>query len=74
MISQWTSTDLSPLFAGLAADELLAMAAGAELDQNDPNDQQHVMNMTWLFWARDEVAPRSLPPQAEWEFACPSPS
>ena len=66
VLSQWTYSYPDPLRIGLATDELLAMAAGA-------NPAQDVMKMTQIIWYRSQTAPeprageQPLPFQAQWE-------
>ena len=50
VISQWTYTYPDPVRIGLATDELLAMAAGAD-------HSQRVMKMTQIIWYRNQTAP-----------------
>jgi hypothetical protein len=49
-LSQWTYTYPEPEKIGLAADELSAMAAGAE-------NPQGIMKMTQIIWYRSQTAP-----------------
>jgi hypothetical protein len=66
VISQWTYSYPDPIRIGLATDELLAMAAGAE-------PRQDVMKMTQIIWYRSQTAPESKPGEphpvhrAAWE-------
>ncbi|WP_164101357.1 LamG-like jellyroll fold domain-containing protein [Candidatus Laterigemmans baculatus] len=56
VISHWTYSYPDPIRIGLAADELFAMAAGAEHDQD-------VMKMTQVIWYRSQTAPPEKPSQ-----------
>jgi hypothetical protein len=66
VISQWTYTYPDPIRIGLATDELLAMASGAD-------HKQDVMKMTQIIWYRSQTAPKPEPGkpapayQAAWE-------
>ncbi len=66
VLSQWTYSYPDPIRIGLATDELMAMAAGA-----DP--PQQVMKMTQIIWYRSQTAPEPKTPsdrpayQADWE-------
>ena len=50
VLSQWTYSYPDPIRIATATDELLAMAAGAE-------HQQQVMKMTQIIWYRSQTAP-----------------
>jgi hypothetical protein len=66
VLSQWTYSYPDPLRIGLATDELLAMADGADRPQQ-------VMKMTQVIWYRSQTAPEPKKPadrpayQADWE-------
>lgn len=66
VLSQWTYSYPDPIRIGLATDELLAMAAGA-------NPAQQVMKMTQIIWYRSQTAPApktaspDIPYEADWE-------
>jgi len=64
VISQWTYSYPDPIRIGLATDELLTMASGAEHDQA-------VMKMTQLIWYRSQTAPEPEPgkPAPAWQAA-----
>jgi len=70
VISQWTYSYPDPIRIGLATDELLAMAAGADHEQS-------VMKMTQLIWYRSQTAPKPEPGKpgpdrlAAWERVQP---
>lgn len=71
-ISHWTYSYPDPIRIGLCADELLAMAAGAERSRNTLQrgpggtaaaaTPQRIMKMTQLIWYRSQTAP---PPKAK---------
>ncbi len=69
-ISQWTYSYPDPIRIGVATDELLAMAAGADRPQQ-------VMKMTQIIWYRSQTAPEpktpadALPYRAQWEMEQP---
>lgn len=66
VLSQWTYSYPDPIRIGVATDELLALAAGAE-------SPQQVMKMTQIIWYRGQTAPEPKAPaagpgyQARWE-------
>ena len=65
VLSQWTYSYPDPIRIGLATDELLALAAGAEAPQQ-------VMKMTQIIWYRSQTAPQAkpgvdAPPPSAWE-------
>ncbi len=66
VISQWTYSYPDPIKIGQAADELFAMAEGAD-------HPQRVMKMTQIIWYRSQTAPKLPPPnqRAEWEKNIP---
>ncbi|NOX55285.1 MAG: LamG domain-containing protein, partial [Planctomycetes bacterium] len=67
VLSQWTYSYPDPIKIGQAADELFAMAEGAQ-------PPQRVMKMTQIIWYRSQTAPK-LPEdenqRAEWEKQIP---
>jgi hypothetical protein len=69
-ISQWTYSYPDPIRIGLAADELLATAAGAA-------HKQQIMKMTQIIWYRTQTAPLPKPGaqapvfKAPWEIEQP---
>jgi hypothetical protein len=69
-LSHWTYSYPDPIRIGLCAEELLAMAAGAERPQQ-------VMKMTQIIWYRSQTAPEpaegAVPAyRAEWEIRDPT--
>ena len=71
VISQWTYSYPDPIRIGLATDELLAMAGGAD-------HPQQVMKMTQIIWYRSQTAPprktaasTTAAPQSPWEDTDP---
>lgn len=71
VLSQWTYSYPDPIRIGLSTDELFAMAAGSE-------GQQQVMKMTQIIWYRSQTAPEPKNPadapryKASWELEQPS--
>jgi len=70
VLSQWTYSYPDPIRIGLSTDELFAMSAGAEGDQQ-------VMKMTQIIWYRSQTAPEPKKPadapmyKARWELEQP---